>query len=1132
MTAGDSGFLTKGFVHLRACSSYSLLTSTMQVSAIVKSACKYNMTAVAMTDMLNMFGALEFAVYATSNGIQPIIGMMANVSVGTDVYNVVLIAKNELGYKNIIKISGETYKARDSIPSITMQFLASHSDGIILLIGCCDGIVTKTSIYGKKNVITELLQHFGDRMYLEVQRYKSWQDHSLESFILDAAYELNIPIVATNSIYFQDQSLCDAHDTMLCIADGKHVSQGDRRRSQMDFYFKTSEEMRDLFSDLPEAVDNANFIAQRCAFAPTPRNPVLPKLKIESFADESEALRTLSARGLDKKQLSKPFSQYRERLEYELDVIINMGFAGYFLIVADFIDWGRNNGVSVGPGRGSGAGSVVAWVMGITDVDPLRFGLLFERFLNPERVSLPDFDIDFCQENRDRIIEYVFDKYGHDKVAQIITFGKLQTRAVLRDVGRVLGMPYGAVDRICKMIPNNPAHPVTLAEAIKLDLNFRKEYDEDVSIKKLVDISLQLEGLYRHASVHAAGVIISDDPIEEIMPLYYDQRSNSTMPISQYSMKYVEMAGFIKFDFLGLRTITLINKAVQAIEQYRGINIDISMIALDDKVTFEMLSLGNTAGVFQLEGHTSRKALQQLKPDCLEDIIALISLNRPGPMENIPVYIARKHGNEKADYYHPTLEEVLKETFGVIVYQEQVMNIARVMSGYSLGGADLLRRAMGKKIPKEMAQQRDIFVTGAEKKGIDKKKADEIFDVVDKFSGYGFNKSHAAAYAMISYRTAWLKANYEVEFFIACLNLELNDNDKISFFSGEAKKAGITMLSPDINKSRETFTKEGERGIRYALLGCRNVGAASAEEIVRQRNDGYADIFDFVYRTSSKAVNKKAMESLVAAGVFDNIHPNRHQLMISVPVLLKLSAEPTQKKYQQFDIFGDSEHQIIPLPIVNDWDDGEKLSREFAIFGFYLTGHPLSSFRYIYDVLRISYIENMTSDTDIVFGVINKVSIKSNKRGRYAIIDVSDPSASIMVSIYGKELEQCSEILIEKQMVFIVLRIAIGDDGERRCFAKSVMTFDQFINEKAPKFTLILDVNDNFSAKELSIILRDNISPIGFTICIHAHINGKAASILLPQKYTTDQNMLENISRMVGVNFIKAKSQTLATSAA
>jgi DNA polymerase III subunit alpha len=827
------------FIQLRTHTTYSLCKGAIKIPNLIEKAVSLKMPALGISDCGNLFAALEFSSYCKKAGIQPILGCemlvnfqevdrknLSNLDIENSLSKLPLIAFSEEGYKNLMYLVSHSFLNRQSgiSPHVDFDLLKTKSSGLIALSGGIHGIIAKMLAESQdkklETILADLLKAFPDQnFYMELSRHGLKEENDLEERFIETALKYSIPLVATNDIYFLNEDMHEAQDVLTCVGVGKVFLDINRKRNSPQQYFKTAQEMEELFSDIPEAIENTVNIAKKCHIMAFERPPTLPRFSIEDGFDEAAELKIQAVKGLKSRleikfeiekiplEEQEKFNQeYMARLEYELSVIIKMNFSGYFLIVSDFIKWAKSNEIPVGPGRGSGAGSIIAWSLQITDLDPIRFGLLFERFLNPDRVSMPDFDIDFCQSRRDEVITYVQEKYGKDYVAQIITFGKLQARAVLKDVGRVLQMPYNQVDRICKLIPFNAIEAVTLEKAIEMDKDLQDAVREDPQVTKLVNIALKLEGLNRHASTHAAGVVIGDKPLHEICALYNDDGGN--MPAVGYSMKYAEGAGLVKFDFLGLKTLTTIFEAVKLIEKTNGVKIDILKLPLDDKLTFDMLSTGNSIGVFQIESSGMRSVLRQMKADKIEDIIALISLYRPGPMDNIPTYIRRKHGDEKIIYPHPLLEPTLKETYGVIVYQEQVMEIAKVLAGYSLGAADLLRRAMGKKIKEEMDQQREIFVSGAIKNGVDKKQAGEIFDLVDKFAGYGFNKSHAAAYALISYQTAYLKAHYPVEFITASINLEIDNTDKINIFLQVAKDHGIVVLPPDVNVSEAYFSIE------------------------------------------------------------------------------------------------------------------------------------------------------------------------------------------------------------------------------------------------------------------------------------------------------------------------------------
>ena len=882
------------FIHLHVKSSYSLGESSLSIDKIIELAKKNLMPAIALSDNQNLFAALEFSLSAVKNGIQPIISVIFKITFdekNQETDEILLICKNKTGFKNLLKLSSQSY-LNENQNYIKFSELKKHTDGLIALVGGRNSNIYNNFLNGIDDKPLETIKSyqnlFSDHIYIEILRLNTKNEVLVENHLLKSAIDFNIPIVATNNVSFADTSQYEAFDIFGCITNNRTITDKNRIKQPESIYFKSSKEMIELFRDLPEAIANTVTIAKRCSFFPKEAEPMLPDFECQDNRTAEEEIKLQSYEGL-KQRLSIGFypnkteeelKKYYERLDYELSIINKMGFPGYFLIVSDFIKWSKENDIAVGPGRGSGAGSIVAWALSITELDPLHFGLLFERFLNPQRVSMPDFDIDFCQEKREQVINYVKTKYGDDKVANIITFGKLQAKAVLKDVGRVLMMPYKQVDDICKMIPFNPVNPVTLDQAITLDKDLRHARDSDPAIKKLINISLQLEGLNRHVSTHAAGIVISQNKLINHIALYKDPRSE--MPIVQYSMKYAEKAGLVKFDFLGLKTLTTIAKTIEILSE-QEILIDIEKINLSDKLTFDLLSSGNSVGVFQLESPGMRDCLKKLKPDSIEDIIALISLYRPGPMDNIPSYIARKHGKEEVLYPHKLLKECLKETFGVIIYQEQVMQIAQILSGYSLGDADLLRRAMGKKIKAEMDAQCDKFVEGAEKNNISNKKAKEIFELVAKFAGYGFNKSHAAAYAMIGYQTAYLKANYPVEFLIATLNLDIHDTDKINYFILEVKRLDIQLKAPSINSSWPLFKLceiDNKKSINYALSAIKGVGYSATSEIVaiREEQGEFEDIYDFIEKTAI-ILNKKILENLINAGALDELGLDRMKLI-------------------------------------------------------------------------------------------------------------------------------------------------------------------------------------------------------------------------------------------------------------
>ena len=1069
------------YVHLRVHDAFSLSEGAIKIPDLINLSKRAQMPAVGVADTGNLFGALEFSLAARESGIQPIIGCQIAVkrevdmphgagSVGVDW--LVLLVQSQEGYRNLLALVSKSFldSAAEDAAQISLADLEAHHAGLIALTGGTGGPVGRLLLDGQHKdaeaMLRRLAHMFGGRLYVELMRHGLPEEEQIETALIDLAYAHDLPLVATNEVFFADRGMYEAHDALLCIAAGATVSRMDRRRVTAEHYFKSAQEMRELFADIPEAIDNTLVVAQRCAFMPDTHDPILPTYPKLEGRSESAALRQLAADGLDKRLEIQVFAEgmdparrdelatpYRERLEYELGVIEQMGFPGYFLIVADFIQWAKNQGIPVGPGRGSGAGSVVAWALTITDLDPLRFGLLFERFLNPERVSMPDFDIDFCKDRRDDVIRYVQQEYGEDRVAQIITFGKLEARAVLRDVGRVLEMPYGQVDRICKLVPNNPANPVSLAQALKDEPLLAQMRNEDPEVGRLVNTALKLEGLYRHASTHAAGVVIGDRPLNELVPLYRDSRS--TMPVTQFNMKFVEKAGLVKFDFLGLKTLTVLVGAVRRLAA-RDISLELDRIPLDDTKSFEMMCNADTTGVFQLESSGMRDVLKKLRPDRFEDIIAVVALYRPGPMDNIPSFIKRKHGQETPDYLHPSLENILKETYGIMIYQEQVMQIAQVLSGYSLGSADLLRRAMGKKIQSEMDAQRQIFVDGAAANNVDGTVAGGIFDQVAKFAGYGFNKSHAAAYALVAYQTAYLKANYPVEFFASSMSEDMGNTDKLSLFRTELDRLGIALLPPDVNTSGVDFTVEtredGTLAVRYALAALKNVGAAAMAAVVAEReaNGPYRSIFDFSTRLGTQVFNKRQIENLVRAGAFDSLNPNRHQLFDAVEMLVRhANAAQNDRESKQVNLFGTEESAIAPpLPAVDEWPAQERLQQEFEAIGFYLSAHPLQSYQATCEKLGVvEWIKvstgRMSEGRIKLAGIVAARRFTTSSRGsKMAFVQMSDATGSYEITVFSEVLAGSRELLESGVPLLATVDVQRWNEGFRLT-AQSIQPLDE-----------------------------------------------------------------------------------------
>lgn len=1081
------------FVHLHVHSAYSLSEGAITVKKLVELCRKYRMPAVAVTDTGNLFGAMEFSLAATDDpAVQPIVGCQIHVAregetlrtgKRPDPDQLVLLVQSAEGYRNLCHLTSKAFldTASGEIPHVGYDDLARASEGLIALTGGPRGAVGRLLLEGQKpaaeTLFLRLKAMFPGRLYVELMRHGTDDEARIEPGLLDLAYRHDVPLVATNDVYFSDASMYEAHDALICIAESVTVADPNRRRFTPEHRFKSAEEMKLLFADLPEAVDNTMVIARRCAFAVPKRKPILPRIRIAGERSAEDELKLQAEEGLlqrlktaiwteamDDAMREAAAAPYRERLAYEVAMIAKMGFASYFLIVADFIKWAKNHDVPVGPGRGSGAGSLVAWVLTITDLDPLRFGLLFERFLNPDRVSMPDFDIDFCQEKRDRVIRYVQDKYGHDRVAQIITFGKLQARAAVRDVGRVLGLSYGQVDKLAKLVPHNPAKPVTLKQAIESEPRLQQARDEDETVARLLDIAMRIEGLFRHASTHAAGVVMVDEPLERIAPVYRDPRSS--WPVTQFEMKAAESAGLVKFDFLGLKTLTMLDKAKELLRQ-KGVEVDWTHLPLDDPRTYDMLSRGETVGVFQLEGAGMRDAVVKLRPDRLEDLIALVALYRPGPMENIPRYIECKHGKEKPDYLHPLLEPVLKETFGIAVYQEQVMEIAKVLSGYTLGQADLLRRAMGKKIKAEMDAQRESFVAGAIKNAVDAGTAAHIFEVVEKFAGYGFNKSHAAAYALVSYQTAWLKANHPVEFLAASMSLDRGDTDKLAQFRQEAKRLKVQVLSPDINASQADFSVENG-AVRYALAAIKNVGFGAMQTLIGERDKSgkFLTIPDFARRVDPRAVNKRQLESLVAAGAFDALQSNRAAVLAAVDTILKhAQAAQEARSSSQENLFGGAGNVVdFALPKTDRWSEMERLKREMEAIGFHLSGHPIDAYGQAperLDVTKIADIRRKLGPSGdkrfVLAAILIAVQNRTTSKGLpMSYLSFSDPTGQIEVTAFSEVLGQSRELLVPGSALHVAIRAQMA--GETlRLTANKIESLDRMAATVSPGLRVVVD---------------------------------------------------------------------------
>ena len=1034
------------FVPLRVFSSFTMLEGAIDPKAIAKAARERGFPAVAIVDRNGLYGVMAFGEACKAAGVQPVIGALLSIArPGQRLANgapmvdwLALYAQDDAGYNNLCALVSHAHLGRpvEQEPHVALSDLAGRTDGLICLTGGGEGALARLLAGEQKSAAEDYVEQlealFGGRLYIELSRRGDTTEAAAEEALIDMAYARALPLVATNPANFVEPQFHAAHDAMLCIAQSAYVESEDRRVSSPEAWLKPAEAMEDAFSDLPEAIRNTLVVAQRCAFMAPKRAPILPSLAGDREGEAAQ-LATDARTGLEARlalypELSAEERQaYAERLDFEVGVITQMGFPGYFLIVADFIKWAKAHDIPVGPGRGSGAGSVVAWALTITDLDPLRLGLLFERFLNPERVSMPDFDIDFCETRRGEVIRYVQEKYGRDTVAQIFTFGKLKARAVLKDTGRVLQMSYGQVDRLAKLVPNHPTDPWTLERALNGVAELMTEYKQDDGVRRLFDMARQLEGLPRHSSTHAAGVVIGDRPLDQLVPLYRDPRSD--MPVTQFDMKYVETAGLVKFDFLGLKTLSVLKEARRLLA-LRGVDVDLDQLAWDDEQVYALLQRGETVGVFQLESEGMRRTLSAVKPTNFGDIIALVALYRPGPMDNIPLFGARKNGREAIAYPHPLLEGILAETYGIFVYQEQVMQAAQILAGYSLGGADLLRRAMGKKIQAEMDAQRETFVAGCgEHNQIDAKTANELFDLIDKFAGYGFNKSHAAAYALLSYQTAWLKAHYPHEFFAASMSFDSHQTDKLSIFIDDMRRLDIAVAPPSINDSEADFSVgRGEDGlaVRYALGALKGVGEKAMEVLVAERHakGEFASLDDFASRIDPKQLNRRQIEALAGGGAFDCVEPDRPRAFAGAEALLaSANSSAHERSTGQGGLFGGdiAIAPVLQLPAAEPWTLAERMTREKEAFGFYFSAHPVEQYEAIVQARGArSYgdiCENveMTPGTRIpmvMAAMVESARPRVSQRGnRFLNLTLSDRSGQFQSSCFDEQAGKVLEAL-------------------------------------------------------------------------------------------------------------------------
>ncbi|MGY6552003.1 MAG: DNA polymerase III subunit alpha [Erythrobacter sp.] len=1148
------------FVPLRVMSSFSMLEGAIDPKGIAKLAKERGFPAIAICDRNGLYGVVAFASACKAEGVQPIIGALLGVvresvdgSSARQIDYLPLFAQDEAGYGNLCHLVSKAHLDRplELDPHVTLDDLAGHTDGLIALTGAGEGAVTRLLADGQQvaaETLCDALQAlFPGRLYIELARHGDATCRRAEDRLIDLAYARNLPLVATNPANFAEPYMHKAHDAMLCIAHSTHIEAEDRPRTNPQAFVKSAPMMEELFTDLPEATTNTLVIAQRCAFAPPYRAPILPSLagdlEGEARLLAQDARAGLEARlALYEDLTAEQRQTYFERLEYEIDVIVKMGFPGYFLIVADFIKWAKDQGIPVGPGRGSGAGSAVAWALTITDLDPLRLGLLFERFLNPERVSMPDFDIDFCETRRGEVIRYVQAKYGADHVAQIITFGKMKARAVLRDCGRILQMSYGQVDRLCKMVPNHPTDPWTLPRALNGAADFKREYENDNEVRRLVDLALELEGMPRNSSTHAAGVVIGDRPLAQLVPLYRDPRSD--MPVTQFDMKHVESSGLVKFDFLGLKTLSVLRKAVDLLGE-RGITIDLDRLELDDPAVYDLMQAGNTVGVFQLESEGMRRTLKAVKPTNFGDIIALVSLYRPGPMDNIPLFGQRKAGEAAIEYPHEKLAGILAETYGIFVYQEQVMQAAQVLAGYSLGEADLLRRAMGKKNQAEMDTQRSRFIDGCKQvSGIDAKRANELFDLTDKFAGYGFNKSHAAAYALLSYQTAWLKAHYPEEFYASSMCFDLHQSEKLNIFVDDARRypgieGGVQILPPDINRSHARFTVEQTDqgyGVRYALAGIRNVGEKAMEAIAAERraNGPFASLKDFFERLPQGSMNRRQLEGLICAGALDPLEADRGLLYANADMLMAVADAAMRERVSgQGGLFG-GDHappEELRLQAAPSWSKAEQMAKERENFGFYFSAHPVQQYR---DVASANGARSYQSVMEagapadgrgsaVLAAMVEGINkARTRKGGTFVRADFSDISGQFSAACFEEALIPKFEAWAKSgECLLLTMELDAPNPGEPpRLTVRSARPLSE-VNGAIP-MQLTADVATLEALLELEIEL-DQASPMpsqakGEVVVNLQLADGGQAAVRLGRNFALNGELAERLSAISGIS--------------
>ena len=1135
------------YVPLRIFSCYSMLEGAIDPKAIAKQARRLDFPAAAVTDRNGLYGVMPFSDACLAEGVQPIVGAMLGIARPDQpiIDWLALYAQDERGYSNLCALVSEAHLGRplEQDPHVTFAALEGRTDGLIALTAGGEGALARLVAAGQEPAAAAILERlrglFPNRLYIELSRRGDPVEQAAETGLIDIAFEQDLPIVATNPAAYVDGHFHKAHDAMLCIAQSSQIDRDDRTRSSPEAWMKPAADMRALFADLPEAIENSAVVARRCAFAAPKRKPILPRSAPDLDA-EAEQLRRDAREGLGRRLeayegLTEPERKaYHDRLDFEVEIITGMGFPGYFLIVADFIKWAKEQGIPVGPGRGSGAGSVVAWALTITDLDPIRLGLLFERFLNPERVSMPDFDIDFCETRRGEVIRYVQQRWGADRVAQIITFGKLKARAVLKDTGRVLQMPYGQVDRLAKLIPNHPTDPWTLERALNGVTELAAEYRNDAQVRRLFDLAMKLEGLPRHSSTHAAGVVIGDRPLDQLVPLYRDPRSD--MPVTQFDMKYVEAAGLVKFDFLGLKTLSVLRKAVEMLAR-RGVAIDLDRIPWDDPEVYRLLQRGETVGVFQLESEGMRRTLAAVKPDNFGDIIALVSLYRPGPMDNIPMFGARKNGREPISYPHPLLEDVLRETYGIFVYQEQVMEAAKVLAGFSLGEADLLRRAMGKKIKSEMDAQRAGFVAGCERVNkIPAAKANELFDLIDKFAGYGFNKSHAAAYALVAYQTAWLKAHHRHEFYAASMCFDMAQTDKLAIFVEDMRRMGLECLPPSINASEAEYSVEtiGEDlAVRYALGALKGVGEKAMEQLVEERgaNGPFRSLDDFAARIDPRLLNRRQIESLAGGGAFDGLAERSAAFAAAETILAAASSAADARTSGQGGLFGEGPANVVPIrmPTSESWSLAQRMAQEKESFGFYFSAHPVDNFRHLVEAhgaRSFAQLATVPVPADggrsgaVMAALVEDTRWRTSAKGRrYMMATLSDSSGQFEATIFD---DMVAEQVANAAKIGACALLAVELDrrpGEEtpRVTIKSLQSFESL--SLRSRLQIQIEVETESAVASLAEAVAGARGGNG-QLRLKARLAGGEADLVLGRDFVVDAELAARLERIEGIGAV------------